>query len=85
MLVPAFEPLTFHCQAGVVPPWADVAVKETEVPAQTGFAEGSTDTLAVKTGLTIIVTELEVAGDPAMHGVASMVSTQVMTSLLAGE
>ena len=83
-MVPAFDPLTFHCQAGVVPPLTGVAVKVTKVPAQMELADSEIDTPAVKTGLTVIVTVLEVAGDPDMQGIAFEVSMQVIRSLLAG-
>ena len=54
--------MTFHWYAGVVPPFVGVAVKVTEVPEQTGFAEGATETLTVNNGFTIMVTVFEVAG-----------------------
>jgi hypothetical protein len=38
-------PFTFHCQAGVVPPFVGVAVQVTLVPWQTGFAEAVIETL----------------------------------------
>ena len=60
-----------------------VAVKVTEVPSQTGLAEGETDTLTGNDGVTVIVTGLEVAGLPVAQ-VAVDVSTQVTTSLFAG-
>ena len=82
--MPAFDPLTFHCQAGVVPPFTGVAVKVTEVPAQIELADSEIVTPAVNTGFTVMVTVLEVAGDPDKQGVALEVSTQVMISLLAG-
>ena len=41
-----------------------VAVKVTEVPAHTGFAEGATDTLTGSRGFTVMVTVLDVAGLP---------------------
>ena len=55
----------YHWYAGVVPPLIGVAVKVTEVPVQTGFTSGAIDTPAVKIGLTVMVTALDVAGDPA--------------------
>jgi hypothetical protein len=60
-----------------------VAVKVTEVPEQTGFAEAAMETLTGKLGLTDMVTALEVAGLPVAQ-VAFEVSTQVTMSLLAG-
>jgi hypothetical protein len=44
-----------------------VAVKVTEVPAHTGFAEGAIETLTGRFGFTVIVTTLEVAGLPVTH------------------
>ena len=60
-----------------------VAEKGTEVPAQTGFAEGATDKLTGKSGLTVMVTVLDVAGLPVGH-VALEVSTQTTASLFEG-
>ena len=80
--MPAVEPLTFHCQAGVVPPFTGVAVKVTGVPVQTGLAEGAIDTPAVNAGLTIMVTALEVAGLPVAQTAVDVITT-VITSLLA--
>ena len=60
-----------------------VAVKVTEVPAQTGFAEGATDTLTASSGLTVMVTVLDAAGLPVGH-VALEVSTQTTASLFEG-
>ena len=76
-------PFTFHWYAGADPPLVGVAVKVTEVPAQTGLAEAATDTLTGSSGLTVMVTVLEVAGLPVVQ-VAFEVSTQVTTSLLVG-
>ena len=69
----------------MVPPFTGVAVKVTEVPAQMELADSEMDMPADKGGFTVMVTVLEVAGDPVKQGVALEVSTQVMTSLLAGE
>ena len=60
-----------------------VAVKLTEVPAQTGFAEGVTDILTASSGFTIMVTVFEVAGLP-LGQVALDVIRQVTASLLVG-
>jgi hypothetical protein len=60
-----------------------VAENVTEVPAQTGFAEGETETLTGKTGLTVMFTAGEVAGLPVAQ-VALEVSTQVIASLFTG-
>ena len=69
----------------MVPPLTGVAVKVTKVPAQMELADSEMDMPADKGGFTIMVTALEVTGDPDKQGVAFEVSTQVMTSLLAGE
>ena len=60
-----------------------VAVKVTEVPAQTGLAEAAIDTLTGSSGFTVMVTVFDVAGLPVGQ-VAFEVSTQVTTSLLVG-
>ena len=54
-----------------MPPFVGVAVKDTEVPEQIvipGFATMLTD--GITAGLTVIVTELLVAGFPVAQGVA---------------
>jgi hypothetical protein len=50
------------------------AVNVTEVPAQTGFADGATETLTGRFGFTVIETVLLVAGLPVAQ-VAFEVST----------
>ena len=60
-----------------------VAAKVTEVPAQTGFAEGVSDTLTGSSGFTFMVTTFEVAGLP-IGQVALDESTQITASLLIG-
>ena len=82
-MVPALVPLTFHWYAGVVPPLVGVAVKVTDVPAQTGFAPAATDTLTGDGGLTVMVTVFDVAGLPVMQ-VRFEVNTQVTASFAAG-
>ena len=67
----------------MVPPLVGVAVKVTEVPAQTGLAEAAIDTLTGSRGFTVMVTVLEVAGLP-LGQVALEVRTQVTRSLFAG-
>ena len=74
----------YHWYAGVVPPLVGVAVKVTNVPAQTGLVFGAIATLAVKTGFTIMVTALDVAGDPVRQGVKFDVITTLITSPLTG-
>jgi hypothetical protein len=77
------DPFTFHWYDGVVPPLVGVAVNVTEVPAQTGLAEGETEILTGKTGLTVMFTAAEVAGFPDGQ-VALEVSTQVTASRFTG-
>ena len=60
-----------------------VAVKVTEVPAQTGLAEAAIETLTGRFELTVMVTVLEVAGLPVAQ-VAFEVRTQVTASLFRG-
>ncbi len=60
MLAPPF----FHWYNGVVPPLIGVAVKVTEVPAQTEFAEAATETLTGRIGFTVMVTVFDRAGFP---------------------
>jgi hypothetical protein len=59
--------LTFHWYAGVEPPLVGVAVNVTEVPVQTGLADGETATLTGEAGLTVMVKVLDVAGLPDLH------------------
>ena len=81
--MPTFEPFTFHWYAGVSPPLTGVAVKVTDVPAQTGFEEAAMETPTGSTGVTAMVTVLEVAGLPVMH-VAFDVRIHVTWSLFTG-
>ena len=68
----------------MVPPLTGVAVKVTEVPVQIAPAgTAAMLTLTGKSGLTVMVMLLEVAGLPVAHGVAFDVSTQVTISLVA--
>src|SRR5512143_450692 len=74
----------YHWYVGAAPPLVGVAVKVTEVPAQIAPAGAAAMlTLAVRTGLTVIVMAPEVAGLPVRHGVALEVIRTVMTSPLA--
>ena len=57
-------PFTRHWYAGDVPPLVGVAVKVTDVPEQTGFAEAVITTLTAETGLTVMVIVFDVAGFP---------------------
>ena len=76
-------PLTFHWYVGVEPPFTGVAVKVTELPVQTGFAEGLTEMLTGSRGFTFMVTVFEVAGLPVAQ-MAFEVRTQITASLLIG-
>ena len=60
-----------------------VAVKVTEVPAQTGLAEAAIDTFTGSKGFTVMVTVFEVAGLPVGQ-IALDVSKQTTTSILTG-
>jgi hypothetical protein len=66
-----------------VPPLAGVAVYVTGVPAHTGLASATIETLAVGGVSTVIVMAFEVAGLPLVH-VSLEVKTTVITSPLAG-
>ena len=68
----------------MIPPWVGVAVNVTDVPAQTGFAEGETETLTGRLGLTIIVIVFDVAGLLEMQTVIEEVRIQVTWSPLTG-
>ena len=61
-----------------------VAVKVTEVPEQTGFAEAAIETLTGKFGFTVMVIVLEFAGLPVAQ-VAFEVKTQVTVFPFANE
>ena len=56
----------------------------TGVPAQTGFAEASIDTLTGRIGLTVMVTAFEAAGEPVAQGVILEVRIQVIISPVTG-
>ena len=60
-----------------------VAVKVTEVPAQTGLADAPTDTLTGSSGFTPMVTAFDVAGLPVGQ-MALELNTQVMASVFEG-
>ena len=60
-----------------------VALKVTEVPAQTVVAEAIIETLTGSNGLTVIVTVFETAGLPVVH-VSLEVRVQVMAFPFAG-
>jgi hypothetical protein len=73
----------FHWYIGDVPPLTGVAVKGTDVPAQTLLDEAPMLTLTGNTGFTVIVIALEVAGLPVAQ-VADEESTHVTTSSSSG-
>ena len=75
--------LTFHWYSGAAPPLTGLAVKVTEVPVQTGFAEAAMETLTGRFGFTVIVTVLEEAG-LLVAQVAFEVNTQVTASPASG-
>ena len=60
-----------------------VAVKVTEVPAQTGLADAAIEILTGKFGLTVMVNVFEVAGLPVAQ-VAFEVKMQVTASVFRG-
>ena len=68
---------------GVKPPLVGVAVNITVVPAQTGLADGDTDTLTGSKAGTDIIIGVEVAGLPVGQ-TALDVRITVTTSLFAG-
>ena len=67
----------------MVPPFTAVAENVTDVPAQTGLAEGEIVTLTGRFGFTTIVTAPDKAGLPVAQ-VALDVSIQVIASLFVG-
>jgi hypothetical protein len=73
LLLPTLVPLTLHWKTGVVPPFVGVAVKVTDVPAQTGLALAAILTLTGRFGFMAMVTVLLSAGLAAQ--VAFEVST----------
>jgi hypothetical protein len=64
LLVPASTPFTFHWYVGVIPPLVGEAMIVVEEPVQTGLDTAAIVILAVRIGLTLIVTVLDVAGLP---------------------
>ena len=63
-----FVPPFFHWYAGDEPPLTGFAVNVTEVPAQTVPEEAEMVRLTGRTGFTVMVIILEVAGLPDGHG-----------------
>jgi hypothetical protein len=60
--VPTLAPFTFHWYTGAVPPLIEVPVNVTEVPGQTGFAEGEIQMPAGVLVLSDMVIALDFAG-----------------------
>ena len=60
-----------------MPPFTDVAVNVTLVPAQIVVALAEILTLAVNVGLTVMLMLFDVAGEPVKHGVALLVKITV--------
>jgi hypothetical protein len=81
LFVPAFEPLTLHWYEGVVPPFAGVAVKVTDVPAHMApEGEAAMVTPGVTVAVTVIVTGALVAVGVVVH-VALLVMITLTWSL----
>jgi len=72
-----------HWYCGDEPPLVGVAVKVTLVPAQIVVADADADTLAGRSGFTVMVIPADVAGEPVRHGLAFEVSCTVTWSLFA--
>ena len=81
--MPAFDPFTFHWYEGVRPPFTGVAVYVVIVPEQTVVPGVDIDTLTGRIGLTVMVTEFEVAGFPPQNGTLD-VRMHEMTSPFPG-
>jgi hypothetical protein len=58
-----------------VPPLTGVAVKVTDVPAQTGFADGVIDTLAGRLEFTVIVMIFDASGLPVVQVRLEVITT----------
>jgi len=78
-------PFFVQTYAGESPPFVGVAVIVIELPEQIPVEDAAIKTLAVRTGLTVMLMLFEVAGEPVKHGVAFDVITQVTASLLVNE
>ena len=74
-MLPTGAPLSSHWYTGAAPPLVGVAVKVTEVLAQTGFAEGETDTDTGAAGMMTTVTTLDVSGDPVTQATLDVITT----------
>ena len=77
--MPTGKEFLYHWNVGV-PPLNGVAVKVTDVPAQTGFADEAIETTTGIFGFTVMVRVPDVAGLPEAQR-AVEVSTQVTASL----
>jgi hypothetical protein len=64
LLLPTLLPFTFHRYIGEAPPLTGVAVNVTTVPEHTGLEDAVMVILAARTGLTVMVIGLDVAGLP---------------------
>ena len=81
VLLPLFDPFTFHWYEGDVPPFTGVAVKLTVAPAQIVVADAVIDTLGVTAAFTVIVIVFDVSF--VFDAQATLlVNTQENTSLL---
>ena len=81
VLLPLFDPFTFHWYEGDVPPFTGVAVKLTVAPAHIVVADAVIDTLGVTAAFTVIVIVFDVSF--VFDAQATLlVNTQENTSLL---
>jgi hypothetical protein len=81
LLVPTFMPFSFHWYAGVAPPFSEVAVNVTPVPAQITVADAAMITEGVTWVVTVIVIALERAV-PVVRQDSLEVNSQVTWSPL---
>ena len=83
LFVPVFAPFSFHWYEGV-PPFAGVAVKVTDVPAQIVVALAAMLSAGTTTGFTVIVIVFDVAVVGVAHGAVEVI-TQLIISPFASE
>ena len=83
LFVPALIPFFFHWNVGEIPPLTGMAVNVTVVPAQTGFAEATIETLTGNPEFTIIVTGFDTAGFSEVHAALEVI-LHVITSPFTG-
>lgn len=81
LLVPTFEPFTFHWYDGLVPPFVGFAVKVTFAPAHIVVALAAIVTLGVNNGLTVMVIVLLFAVGGITKQPPEAVSSHETTSL----